>query len=595
LTLVSELRSVDRQYTRRVWALFMDRVAFVCLTLLALTFVFEAPIGGLQVGVAALSDSLTTVKILEGLVIATWALSRVFAGTWPDLPRRLILPVTLWLIALIVSTALAPDYLMHTLRFLSRLLLGLLLAWVAYDLVDSPARWQLVIGSLVIAGVSVGLLGLAEAAGLPPVLGFLRLFRDGQTRVGDVIRISASLDYATIMAMVLEMLIPLMGAWLLTARQRWLKAILGAAIVIAIVAMVLTLTRSAILGLAVALLFMGGVGLLNSRREVVWASVGLMVAVVVVIGSLLVVNPTVGLRMLSESEDGWYQARYAAPVEVAARPGEFVNIPIQVNNAGRHFWQAAADPVFRLGYTLTRPGDASFAAQDGIRSPLPADVRPGQTIAIVARVASPPVPGVYLIQWDMVEETVLWFSWRGSAPGSTRLVVAGEPVIHARPPKLGPANHAPAAPPVERPALWGAALRMFRSSPLFGVGPDNFRWVYGRFLNLDHWDTKIHANSIYLETLADTGVIGLLAFLWLNWRWLRLAWQRLKQQDDQALWLWHLALIAALVAWFVHGFLDYFYEFAGTYVLFWLIAGLSINLYSSRSRQQPQTTVDPAG
>ena len=153
---------------------------------------------------------------------------------------------------------------------------------------------------------------------------------------------------------------------------------------------------------------------------------------------------------------------------------------------------------------------------------------------------------------------------------------------------LGPANHAPSDPPVERPALWSAALQMARSHLLFGVGPDNFRWMYGRYLGLDHWDTNVHANSIYFEFLADTGLIGLLAFLLLNGSLLRLAWQRLtalpavesadSSADSVEMRVWRLALFASLVAWFVHGLLDYFYEFAGTYILFWLIAGLAVSL-----------------
>ncbi len=56
---------------------------------------------------------------------------------------------------------------------------------------------------------------------------------------------------------------------------------------------------------------------------------------------------------------------------------------------------------------------------------------------------------------------------------------------------------------------------------------------------------------------------------------MRLAWQQLRAQGGQSGWIWQLALFASLIAWFVHGFFDYFYEFAGTYVLFWLIAGLA--------------------
>src|SRR5258708_17795999 len=123
--------------------------------------------------------------MLEGVVIVLWLLSRALGRTWLTFPRRLIVPLGLWLAALLLSTALAPDYFVHTIRFLSRIIQGLLLAWVAYDLVNSAVRWRLVLGVLVIAGVIVGVLGLAEAASLPMALNFLQLFRDVQTHVGD--------------------------------------------------------------------------------------------------------------------------------------------------------------------------------------------------------------------------------------------------------------------------------------------------------------------------------------------------------------------------------------------------------------------------
>ena len=83
------------------------------------------------------------------------------------------------------------------------------------------------------------------------------------------------------------------------------------------------------------------------------------------------------------------------------------------------------------------------------RATLPADVPPDQTVSLTAQVYAPRMPGLYLIQWDMVEENVLWFSWRGSPQATTRLMVGGEPVVNAHPPQVKPADHSTAAPIVE--------------------------------------------------------------------------------------------------------------------------------------------------
>ncbi len=564
----------------RLPALFFDRLAFLFLMLLALSFPFE-----LSLSSKVADADLTNVKIVEVLVIGCWLLSRIASRTLSRFPRGLALAVVLWLAALTISTLLAPDLLAHTVRFMSRIIQGLLLAWIAYDLINTVAQWKAIIMALVVAGFVVAILGLGEVANIPFVVTFLTLFRPVQTHVGDVIRVSSTLEYATVAAMVLEMLIPLMVAWAVTAQEQWLRLSLMAGILLSLVTLVLTLTRSAILGLAVALIVMAGISLWG-HRQISIAAAGTLIATGAIVGLLLILNPVVGLRLLSESENGWYQARYSAPIEVTARPNELINVPVQVTNAGLRTWQSLGDQPFRLGYTLTRANDSSDKGLEGIRSELPNNVPPGQSLSLTAQVPAPKTPGHYLIQWDMVEESILWFNWRGSPLGNTRLTVAGEPVTNTRLPNLAPAKHSMEAPPVERSVLWGAALRMFRERPVFGVGPDNFRWIYGRYLGFDHWDTNIHANSIYFEFLADTGLVGFVIFMWLNWRWLRLAFQKLNRQSNAQLWIWQLALIASLIAWFVHGIFDYFYEFAGTYILFWLIAGLAISVAVNVSREE---------
>ncbi len=40
--------------------------------------------------------------------------------------------------------------------------------------------------------------------------------------------------------------------------------------------------------------------------------------------------------------------------------------------------------------------------------------------------------------------------------------------------------------------------------------------------------------------------------------------------------IWGLAVFAGLVAWFVHGLFDSFYEFTPTYTAFWLLAALGM-------------------
>src|SRR5207248_2152526 len=103
---------------------------------------------------------------------------------------------------------------------------------------------------------------------------------------------------------------------------------------------------------------------------------------------------------------------------------------------------------------------------------------------------------------------------------------------------------------------------------------DNFRWQFGSYTGVPVDNLGIHAHNEYLEALADTGVLGLLSFVWLCSAVLRTAIGRLRQTSSD--WPWRAALLASVCAWLVHALLDDFERFWPASVAFWLIVGLSL-------------------
>jgi O-antigen ligase len=66
---------------------------------------------------------------------------------------------------------------------------------------------------------------------------------------------------------------------------------------------------------------------------------------------------------------------------------------------------------------------------------------------------------------------------------------------------------------IERLAHWQAAESMVRYHPWLGVGLGNYEPVYPGYALLN-WPYPLgHAHNIYLNMLAETGTIGLLAYL----------------------------------------------------------------------------------
>jgi O-antigen ligase len=66
---------------------------------------------------------------------------------------------------------------------------------------------------------------------------------------------------------------------------------------------------------------------------------------------------------------------------------------------------------------------------------------------------------------------------------------------------------------LERLAHWQAAVAMTDDHPLLGVGFGNYEAAYPRYA-LMNWPFPLgHAHNYYLNTLAETGIVGLLAYL----------------------------------------------------------------------------------
>ncbi|MBN1201599.1 MAG: O-antigen ligase family protein [Anaerolineae bacterium] len=105
---------------------------------------------------------------------------------------------------------------------------------------------------------------------------------------------------------------------------------------------------------------------------------------------------------------------------------------------------------------------------------------------------------------------------------------------------------------------WQSALDMARDHPLTGVGPGLFGLALRSYRDPEIAQDKIvSAHNLFLNTLAETGLPGLLILLWTAAVFGRAWWQRWQSAPpDHRLWL--EGALAAFVAFGVHSLVDTF-------------------------------------
>jgi len=91
-----------------------------------------------------------------------------------------------------------------------------------------------------------------------------------------------------------------------------------------------------------------------------------------------------------------------------------IAVPVTLANSGGRAWDPSSIHLSYHWLWLV-PRELAHRSRtvpyhDGIRTDLGAVVAPGARVALQGRVLAPPMPGLYWLQWDMVEEGVTWFA-----------------------------------------------------------------------------------------------------------------------------------------------------------------------------------------
>lgn len=147
---------------------------------------------------------------------------------------------------------------------------------------------------------------------------------------------------------------------------------------------------------------------------------------------------------------------------------------------------------------------------------------------------------------------------------------------------------------LERLNRWNSAFRMFKEKPIFGFGPGTYTFKYAPFqvakdktIISTNAGTLGNAHSEYIGPLAEQGVLGLFAFLFIILSTLFTASRIYFTAKKRKTRLLALTLVIALVTYYTHGFLNDFLDSDKLSALFWGFTAMvaSLDVYHTKVKK----------
>ena len=564
-------------------------VAGACLTVLFTAFEIKSPIFSLG------PVSFTTSKIAAAIFIAT---SFAFAAgkvRWYLSRRALDLAVILFVASNFLSVLAAEDR-PGAFKFAIRLL-SAALVYLAVSRMPSRSRAHLwIAGSVAVTLGIVTFIGLLEnfisSVQWPEVL---EPFQEGVITFGTFynVRVSSTLPFPTVLSIFLELTLPLalaFGAWYAESRagrgaRRWVDAATVFFIACVMIVQVVTFTRTALVATPVSLVAGAALAYFYGYGRRYWGYLLLGTALMLLtVGAMTLFSNKMAARLDVAPQERHYGVEYKLlTFPQTLKLGQTDVAKVHVKNTGSINWEPAGSDQVMLGYRwLTYPDQQDYdLGPDDNRLNIPsvsASVPPGAETDIQIEFVTPKDNGEYVLVFDLAKAHVGWFSAAGPAPLIIPLKFVNGVSSPLTIPETADSFKAgePALVTPARTQLWKAGFKTWQANPILGVGPDQFRLRYTDYMpELPH-DDRVRTHNIFLEAMANTGLIGLavMVFLLVRMFMVQFSLVRNKAQGMGARYV-SLALLIASIAYLAHGMVDFFLWQTGISFLFFIYLGLT--------------------
>lgn len=417
------------------------------------------------------------------------------------------------------------------------------------------------------------------------------------------VRGTSTMPYPTVLSAYLELALALamaFGLWLLAREQLSLagRRLLAAAFVIVIAAVMIvqvyTYTRTALVTTPLAMLTAAALAMIYGygRKVAGWFVLAALLLVAALASTAFTSNTMATRLGISEQ-----QTRYAAEYQVVSFPdsiktGQKSTARIRITNTSDVNWSPAGSDAVQFTDRWMDYATRQEVTVPYILTDLPRSVPPGGQIDLDFDFNAPADPGRYVLVMELAKVGVGWFSAADVVPLAMPLDISASGSKPFSMPETA-ADFKYITPPSKTPGrgqLWRAAWNAFKANPVLGLGPDQYRHRYPEYLPGVEPDENVRTHNIILEAAVNTGVIGLAAMLFLL---ATAAWWQFSLVRDRAMKygarLVSLGLVAALVAYAIHGLTDYLLWQTGMAFMFFTVLGLTAWLADQRSDKRDLT------
>lgn len=535
--------------------------------------------------------SFTTSEVAAALFIITVMVWFVHDAKSFFRLRALDIPVILFVASSFLSSIFANDV-SSAMKFTLRLTFAALLYFGISRLPGRRYRSHLVVGgAITITLLTVAVIGLLEtyyiATNYPRLLSS---FQQGVTTFGTFynVRTTATLSFPTVLSFYLQLTLPVAMAfalWLVrretdTNRRR---LITGAAVLVTVMVMVVqiyTYTRSGLVAAPLSLLCGAIIASVYGLGKRTWALFGLGALVTVsLLGMLLLSSNKLAVRLGLAEQQEVYTAGYTLisfPLDLEL--DEIAHATVRAYNNSAFNWEPDGRDEVGLTYRWESYPELEMLDVEFITTELPGSVGSGEEVEVEMEFRTPPEEGTYVLVIDLVKSHVGWFSSAGALPLIVPLEIdaSGSRIITIAESPEDFIARASSQEAVPRRKLWEAGVLMWKDNPIIGVGADQFRLRYNEYVTEVRHDERVRTHNIFLEALADHGVIGLAVMVYLlaaaAWTQFQLVRNR---RLDGTFRVFALGLLVALIAYVLHGMLDWFLWQTGVAFMFFILLGLT--------------------